>query len=150
MNLERITRNDIGVFSFENNNLIKCKVIRVLDGDTIHIVFLYKDDFIRLVCRLTGIDTPEISKNRDSALKSRNRLIQLCTNCSIALDNDYSRKDIDKLLDDNTKILDCILHGPEKYGRQLIELFDNGDNINMILVGEGYAHEYNGGTKELW
>jgi endonuclease YncB( thermonuclease family) len=38
-------------------------------------------------------------------------------------------------------------HGTGKYGRVLGEFFINGVNINQLMVKEGHAVEYDGGTR---
>ena len=47
------------LFNFENQ-IKRAKVVKVYDGDTIHVVFYHNDDYYRFKCRLNRIDTPEI------------------------------------------------------------------------------------------
>jgi micrococcal nuclease len=113
----------------------KCKVIRVVDGDTIDVdidlgfsVVLKKQRI-----RLAGIDTPE-SRTRNLAekelgLKAKERLKALCG----------SEVFIQSL-------------GAGKYGRILaIPLTREGTNICATLINEGHAVEYWGGKKtHVW
>ena len=104
---------------------------RVIDGDTVDVtldlgfnVKLHKQR-----CRLAGIDTPE-SRTRDLAekalgLQAKARLQELC----------HGHFKIKSL-------------GKGKYGRILaIPYTQDGENICEILIKEGHAVEYHGGTK---
>lgn len=141
------------VFSFKTNEneKIKCRVCHVYDGDTVHIVILFNDEPIRLPIRLYGIDTPEMS-NKDEfseAVKARNRLVQLSTDCTIQLtDESGSRtKDFINMISQNGKLIDVELLGSDKYGRTLGKLYDHDTCINDVLLQEGFCYKYFGGTK---
>lgn len=110
-----------------------CKVVKVHDGDTVHIV-LYRDGrLIKLVGRLHGIDTPELRKEPVAAATARRRLLELCSNAAD--------------IDGNTQLLRVECLGEEKYGRQLVKLYRNvhdvsGEiDINKTMVDEGHARE---------
>ena len=38
----------------------------------------------------------------------------------------------------------------DKYGRPLAIIYKDEININELLIKDGYAKEYNGGTKYEW
>ena len=109
----------------------KAKIDRVIDGDTVDAhIDLGFDITIHKRIRLAGIDTPE-SRTRDleekkRGLASKDRLIEL--------------------LGDGDFILESKEVG--KYGRVLGTLHIDDMNINKTLVKEGFAVEYNGGTKK--
>lgn len=107
-------------------------VVKVYDGDTIHVVFEYNNQLYKWVCRLDGIDTPEIksknSKEKEEAVKTRDYL---------------KEKILDKIVKLNCKEFD-------KYGRLLVDVYHNNVFINDLLVNEKYAKKYSGGTKEEW
>jgi micrococcal nuclease len=108
---------------------------RVVDGDTIDVtldlgfnVFLKKQR-----CRLAGIDTPE-SRTRDLAekklgLQAKERLTELCG--------------------EKLKIKSL---GRGKFGRILaIPYTKDDEDICKMLIEEGHAVEYWGGTKnKIW
>ena len=109
----------------------KATVERVVDGDTIDVTLDLGFD-VRLHkqrCRLAGIDTPE-SRTRDLAekklgLAAKDRLVELCSS-SISIKS----------------------FGKGKYGRILaIPYTEDGKDICQMLVQEGHAVEYWGGTK---
>ena len=108
---------------------------RVVDGDTIDVTLDLGFDvkLHKQRCRLSGIDTPE-SRTRDLAekklgLEAKERLKELC-----------KEKLIIKSL------------GKGKYGRILaIPYTEDGEDICQILIKEGHAVEYHGGTKtKVW
>lgn len=104
---------------------------RVVDGDTIDVVldlgFSVKLHKQRV--RLAGIDTPE-SRTRNLeekalGLKAKERLIELCV----------GKFKVQSL-------------GKGKYGRILaIPYTEDGQDICQMLINEGHAVEYWGGTK---
>lgn len=113
----------------------RCKVVRIIDGDTIVVdVDQGFDDWKhKQKVRLAGIDTPE-SRTRNKAekvlgLAAKERVKELCG------DEVY----IQSL-------------GTGKYGRILaIPHTASGENICEILIKEGHAVEYWGGKKtKVW
>ena len=112
-----------------------CTLDRVIDGDTIdvHIDLGFDVVLSSQRVRLHGIDTPE-SRTRDLAekklgLEAKDRLIELCG-----------------------EKLQVLSLGKGKYGRILgIPYTSDGQDICKILVEEGHAVEYFGGTKtKIW
>lgn len=112
-----------------------CTLDRVIDGDTIdvHIDLGFDVVLASQRVRLHGIDTPE-SRTRDLAekklgLEAKARLQELCG----------EKLQVQSL-------------GKGKYGRILgIPFTTNGQNICEILIKEGHAVEYYGGTKtKVW
>lgn len=150
-NLELLTYKDVPLFSFDGLKTYG-KVVHAIDGDTIHVIMLYNNNPIKLDCRLFNIDTPEMTKTPEIAKRARNRLLQLCTDCTIDLNDMCDKKTINKYIENNKKIItiDCL--GEDKYGRELVNIYsDNGElSVNDILINEGYAHKYTGGKKETW
>ena len=117
----------------------KCKVLRVVDGDTVDVdidlgfgVWLHKERV-----RIMGIDTPE-SRTSDKVekvfgLAAKERLISLLGENAI-LDTQVSKKGED-------------MKG--KFGRILGNFRTiDGEHCADILIEEGHAVEYTGGSKE--
>ena len=117
----------------------KCKVLRVVDGDTVDVdidlgfgVWLHKERV-----RIMGIDTPE-SRTRDKVEKvfgfaAKERLSSLLGADAI-LDTQVSKKGED-------------MKG--KFGRILGNFRTlAGEHCADILISEGHAVEYTGGSKE--
>lgn len=160
---------NINCFSL-SGKVFYCKVVNVYDADTCKVVFYLNDELVKYTIRLKGIDTPEMKppssdKNRKIQIKeakrSRNRLIQLSTDCNLELESDLSKSKIQNLINNNKKIIQIKCEEFDKYGRLLASLFGNVSNdsndsnksneslsFNEILIKEGYAYKYEGGTKK--
>ena len=114
---------------------------KVLDGDTIDVTIdlgfdLYKKERVRVA----GVDTPE-KRTRDLEEKA------------LGLDATYWLKQ--KLADtisgeDELTIRTELVGGMGKYGRLLGWLYIGEDTVslNEQMITEGYAWEYDGGTKK--
>jgi len=100
------------------------KVLNVIDGDTVKID-LNGGETIRLI----GIDTPETVHP---------------TKPVQCFGKEASQKAKDILLDQYVTLeLDPSQGQTDKYGRTLGYLFlSNGENVNKMLIEEGYAYEY--------
>ena len=108
------------------------EVLKVVDGDTIDVLIdlgfnLTKKERIRLA----GIDTPE---SRTRNLEEKKMGLEA---------KEYLQNKLD-----NCKNLRVKTEKDGKYGRMLGWLHGNDEDINRIMVTEGYAWEYDGGTKE--
>lgn len=125
----------VKIFSYEGR---KCegKVVSVYDGDTVKIVFPLTDKeperLYKWNCRLINIDTPEI-RTRNLREKAYGKKVR-----------DFLRK---KILN---KIVTVSCKDFDKYGRLLVEIFYEDENINNWLIDNGYAKVYDGGTKHKW
>lgn len=126
--LEDCDPDSIPFFSFENI-ITECKIVSFYDGDTCTIIIKQFGKFIKLKCRLMGIDTPEIRSNYLPEKIMANKV------------KDYVSKY-------KSKILKVKIYHDDKYGRQLIELFDNDICINQQLVENNMAYSYDGKTKK--
>lgn len=160
---------NINNFSLKDKEFY-CKVVNVYDADTCRAVFFLNGDLVKYTIRLKGLDSPEMrppiaDKHRQfqiiAAKQSRNRLIQLCTDCNLEVESELSKNKIQKLINENKKIIKIKCEEFDKYGRLLANLYTDKDrysveskesnesfNINKKLIQEGYAYVYDGGTKK--
>ena len=114
---------------------------KVLDGDTIDVTIdlgfdLYKKERVRVA----GVDTPE-KRTRDLEEKA------------LGLDATYwLKKKLEDTIsgDDELTIRTELVGGMGKYGRLLGWLYIGEDTVslNEQMIDEGYAWEYDGGTKK--
>ena len=118
------------------------KINRVVDGDTIDVTIdlgfdLYKKERVRVA----GVDTPE---KRTKNLEEKELGID-ATN--------WLKKELQDVLDgDDELIVRTELHGGVgKYGRLLGWLYvgDEAVSLNEQMIEQGYAHAYDGGTKDM-
>jgi micrococcal nuclease len=114
---------------------------RVLDGDTIDVTIdLGFDLFKKERVRIAGVDTPE-KRTRDLEEKA------------LGLDATYWMKaKLEDTIagDDELTIRTELKGGMGKYGRLLGWLYIGEDTVslNEQMITEGYAWEYDGGTKQ--
>ena len=118
----------------------KCKVKRVVDGDTMDVILDLGFSVHHAVrVRMAGIDTPE-SRTRDKDEKARGKLSK-----AFLKERIKGKKIILK-----TKIKDA----KGKFGRVIAEVwaeFEEGSlrNINELMIKECYAVKYNAENKAL-
>ena len=132
MSLETQT-SDVNYFSLDGYET-EAKVVKVYDGDTIHIVFKYFDTFFKWNCRIQHVDTPEL-RTKDLEEKKRG----------------YECRDkLSALILDKVVSVKCSKF--DKYGRLLVEITvpESGVKIHEYLISEGLANKYEGKTKEKW
>ena len=118
------------------------KINRVVDGDTIDVTIdlgfdLYKKERVRVA----GVDTPE---KRTRNLEEKELGID-ATN--------WLKKELDGAIagDDELTVRTELDGGVGKYGRLLgwIYIGDSDLSLNEQMITEGYAHSYDGGTKDM-
>ena len=118
------------------------KIDRVLDGDTIDVTIdlgfeLYKKERVRIA----GVDTPE---KRTRNLEEK----------ALGLDaTDWLKDKLEGAIsgDDDLVIRTELVGGTGKYGRLLgwCYIGDSTVSLNEQMIEEGYAHAYDGGTKNM-
>jgi len=116
------------------------EIVKVVDGDTIDVIIdlgfdLYKKERVRIA----GVDTPE-KRTRDLEEKE------------LGIDaTNWLTEQLDSAIDgeDDLVIRTEIDGGFGKYGRLLGWLYigEDTESINERMIREGYAWQYDGGTK---
>ena len=117
------------------------KINRVVDGDTIDVTIdlgfdLYKKERVRVA----GVDTPE-KRTRDKEEKV------------LGIDaTNWLKERLEAAIkgDDELTIRTELVGGVGKYGRLLGWLYigDEETSLNELMISEGYAWSYDGGTKK--
>ena len=117
------------------------KINRVVDGDTIDVTIdlgfdLYKKERVRVA----GVDTPE-KRTRDKEEKV------------LGIDaTNWLKERLEAAIkgDDELTIRTELVGGVGKYGRLLGWLYigDAEKSLNELMISEGYAWSYDGGTKK--
>ena len=117
------------------------EINRVLDGDTIDVTIdLGFDLFKKERVRVAGVDTPE---KRTRNLEEK----------ALGIDaTNWMKEKLDAAIkgDDELTIRTELKGGMGKYGRLLGWLYVGESNVslNEVMIGEGYAWPYDGGTKK--
>ena len=117
------------------------EINRVVDGDTIDVTIdLGFDLFKKERVRVAGVDTPE-KRTRD--LEEKELGIEATNWLKEKLDGAISG-------DDDLVIRTELVGGMGKYGRLLGWLYigDSELSLNELMIEEGYAWSYDGGTKQ--
>ena len=115
---------------------------KVLDGDTIDVTIdLGFDLFKKERVRIAGVDTPE---KRTRNLEEK----------ALGLDaTDWLKDKLEGAIsgDDDLVIRTELVGGVGKYGRLLgwCYIGDSTLSLNEQMIEEGYAHAYDGGTKDM-
>ena len=115
---------------------------KVLDGDTIDVTIdLGFDLFKKERVRIAGVDTPE---KRTRNLEEK----------ALGLDaTDWLKDKLEGAIsgDDDLVIRTELVGGTGKYGRLLgwCYIGDSTVSLNEQMIEEGYAHAYDGGTKDM-
>ena len=118
------------------------EINRVLDGDTIDVTIdLGFDLFKKERVRVAGVDTPE---KRTRNLEEK----------ALGIDaTNWLKKQLEDTIKGDEELTDRteLVGGTGKYGRLLGWLYINEDTVslNEQMITEGYAHAYDGGTKDM-
>ena len=130
--LENQTLENTPLFSLDGT-VVPAKVVKVYDGDTVHIVFSLFGKFVRFVCRIAHIDAPELrSKNENEKAKAQEVKAMLTS----------------MLLD---KIMTVTCQKFDKFGRLLIEVdLPEGEKLHKWMIANKHVNPYEGGTKQKW
>ena len=118
------------------------EITKVLDGDTIDVTIdLGFDLFKKERVRIAGVDTPE---KRTRNLEEK----------ALGVDaTNWLKEKLESTLagDDELTIRTELVGGVGKYGRLLGWLYVGESNVslNEQMITEGYAHAYDGGTKDM-
>ena len=118
------------------------EINRVLDGDTIDVTIdLGFDLFKKERVRVAGVDTPE---KRTKNLEEKELGIDATNWLKDKLEGAIAG-------DDDLLIRTELVGGVGKYGRLLGWLYigDSTVSLNEDMIVEGYAHAYDGGTKDM-
>lgn len=128
--------NALAQCTYKNTNpfippIKRGKVIRVYDGDTIHIASeIWPNQIYRFSIRMRGYDSAEM-RTRDKDEKK----------CAILARDALSEKLMGQIV---------TLHNVdlEKYGRVLADVYLGKENVNEWMVSNQYGFPYDGGKKQ--
>ena len=115
----------------------KCKLVRVVDGDTADVMIdLGFDTWIKSRLRFKGVDTWE-KRTRDKEEKIKGLAATAFTQTYLEL---------------NEGQFTIQSYGKGKYGRVLAEIFIDGEekSLNELLIENGHAYIYEGGKKQIF
>jgi micrococcal nuclease len=136
LDLDSATKDNCAWFGVPMDEVLECKVVDVYDGDTITVVLPFCGRLFKSKCRLLGIDSPEI-RTKDLIEKGAAQAAR-----------DWLRRQIL----DRRVYLRC--KGYDKYGRLLADVYQQEGcfppSLNTLMITNGYAVAYDGGTKKAF
>jgi len=113
-------------FAIYGGNSIKCKVVKVYDGDTIWVATCGlpgtpgNTEMVRLKLRLKGINSEELKSKSDKAINAKNYMTQLLLG----------------------KDVYCTFLGYDNFARVLSVVYLDGMNVNQHMIDTGHAVPY--------
>lgn len=143
MNIDTATLESIQEFSFYGYNCI-CKVLDVIDGDTLVVAMPYNNFVYKVRVRLKDVYAPE-TRTRDDEEKRRGiacreRLVRLLlSSLSLPYDsincNTMTRDGIKRIFKENTVLCKLECDENDCFGRTLgtIKINENDININEMI-----------------
>ena len=142
-NLLENTTKDISEFSLCGETFLG-KVVELYDADTCKIILPVFGTFYKFTCRLAGIDTPEMKPKKDKlnrdneilmAKKARNELLKLVCGNDKCFDNlNIKKEEINQQLELNRNLVQVKCLEFDKYGRLLVELSNNQNNLSFNVA----------------
>lgn len=134
--MRNISLQNCPKFRIEGNHWGKC--IRVVDGDTFHVAFKYRNQINSFCIRLAGCDTPEM---RPHGLEGKEKEIhkKLAEDAKVFVERFILNQRVQVLIDPKDN---------DKFGRLLARIqLSCGCDLTEILVKSKRALAYNGGEK---
>jgi endonuclease YncB( thermonuclease family) len=149
--------NDTPFFSLNGISCF-CRIIDILDGDTVTVILPINDIYYKFIIRLNGIDTCETKSKdqsiRDLGMKAKKYIFELlCNKNNIIMTIDInicSKKDIKTFLNENLILCYIKCHNFDKFGRTLADLYLNSTediSLSQILLNKKLAYPYFGDKK---
>jgi len=131
--------DDLNVFTFDGR-VMKGRVVRVLDGDTVQVIVLNEKKLESHRFRLHSIDAPELHPKKDSIFASEEKEAAL-----------KSKEMLEQKLAEDSNMCVITFTKDDKYGRRMGTLSSRqGISINDWMVKKGYAVAYDGGKKQSY
>jgi len=111
---------------FDFKSLVrKARVVRIIDGDTIDVIFRFRKKYDTHRCRLLGVNTPELRGGTEATKAAARRSKQFLENLIMG------------------KIVVVYCKELDSFGRILISIEYDGEDISERLLHEGLAEVYN-------
>lgn len=156
MDLSNYTAFNTPVFGLKGRKLTG-RLVDVHDGDTITVIAeLFPSSVFKINVRLAGIDAAEMASKspqvKEFAERARMRVVTLLTGLhesDLPHTGHLTRAEMMSLLQRNVHLVHLRCKDMDKYGRVLadVAIDENYPHVGMVLLQEGLASPYFGGTK---
>ena len=158
--LKAATKDNVPVFSLEGLTL-PAKVVGLYDADSPTIAIPVFDQLFQFKTRLLGVDTlemrtpsyvPEDKKDeyKKNAHRAKNYVLSQVAGCATEDCRQYTKKEVEELLNKSDRLVMVKIDSWDKYGRALIHMYVTGNekSISEQLIENKLAYAYDGGTKD--
>lgn len=157
LNLAAATDADTPFFSLQGQTL-EAKVVDCYDADSLRVVVELHGALVKFAVRIVGLDAPEKRSQRKNErlaarVAHRSMLRTLLGDEGNALlpPRKLTRKSVRRAFAASRRTVTLRCGEFDKYGRLLGKVeVDGGICAGQALVGGGFAHVYDGGTKTPW
>lgn len=109
------------------------QVTKVVDGDTIRVRLMDKDESLRLTC----VDTEESLPGSDKPVTKAGKAASAMAKEYFESEGALAQVEIE--FDTDDAVQDCLVMHRDNYGRLLCFVHKGGDNFNLKLVREGWS-----------
>ena len=145
--LRSLTYKGTPTFGFADMKFA-AKCVKVYDGDTITVAFKMNGNYYKKSARMLNYDSPEMNPKYSEA-----DMKELGITTELIEEEGRWAKEAKELL--AGIVLDKIImveHASynDKYGRLLINVKVGDDDVNKIMLLNGYSRPYDGGKKLKW
>jgi endonuclease YncB( thermonuclease family) len=131
LQLKRATFVDTPTYSLKGLRTL-CKPLKIYDGDTLWIAFIFDHKLRKVKVRMSGYDSAEMRSHQPEQVK---------------IENEAREKLIELLGKD---LVEVEFYDNDKYGRPLVKIYMNKCCINDKMIESGYGKPYDGGKKTEW
>lgn len=131
----------------------RARLLETHDGDTVKVAIVKGGKTYKVTVRVLGVDTPEV-RSKDPAekaagLRARNFVAAWALPDKFSVDGDYTEAALKAAYAETPVMLEVDFKGTEKYGRSIGAVYKPGcgASLSELLIANGHAVEYDGGTK---
>jgi micrococcal nuclease len=131
----------------------QARLLETHDGDTMKVAIVKGGKAHKVTIRVLGIDTPEV-RSKDPAekaagIRARNFVAEWALPGRFSVDGVYSESALKAGYAETPVMLEVDFKGTDKYGRAIGDIYKPGcaTSLSDLLIANGHAVEYDGGTK---
>lgn len=131
----------------------RARLLETHDGDTMKVAIVLRGKVVKVAVRLAGVNTPEVrTKNPEekaAGIAARDFVAAWALPGRMQVNGSYTEAALKAAYAESRVMLDVDFEGPDKYGRQIGSVYKPGcqTSLSDVLIANGHAVEYDGGTK---
>lgn len=131
----------------------RARLLETHDGDTMKVAIVLRGKVVKVAVRLLGVNTPEVrTKNPEekvAGVAARDFVAAWALPERMQVGGRYTEGALKEAYAATYVMLDVDFQGADKYGRNLAYAYKPRcqTSLSDLLIANGHAVEYNGGTK---